>query len=415
MKRLILLLAYVIPLCVASCEKHEGNGGVENCAVKISMRLEDYTELTYVTSPRTWTGDEKVLVVDPAQENVAASASPISPNSPSSLFIYSMPLSRQDNTLVGIYPHNAPVIVHSDYLGFNIPQEQDGTLLDLNAGKTGYVKGSYQGGNITLRPLYKVLNVWVERGNRTITKVKVTGKNGELISGDVRLDIGKWAASPASASVTVNLKKQLSCVASRQSVAVMVANVDCKEYFAEITTAEGETFVTENVTEGYVTAESKSFELGISQALFGSLSASEAKSLPAAGVKYMEVTMNTFWRGYTEEECYSRARSTKKIIDDTPGLEVWSVHLPFSSTLDISVLDDKARAENVEIMSKMIRLAGEFKPVKLVLHPSSEPISEGDRTERLDNAKESIGKLLPVVKDSSPCTPAPHRIPVCAV
>ena len=179
----------------------------------------------------------------------------------------------------------------------------------------------------------------------------------------------------------------------------MVANVDCKEYFAEITTAEGETFVTENVTEGYVTAESKSFELGISQALFGSLSASEAKSLPAAGVKYMEVTMNTFWRGYTEEECYSRARSTKKIIDDTPGLEVWSVHLPFSSTLDISVLDDKARAENVEIMSKMIRLAGEFKPVKLVLHPSSEPISEGDRTKRLDNAKESIGKLLPVVKE----------------
>lgn len=399
MKRLILLLAYVIPLCVASCEKHEGNGGVENCAVKISMRLEDYTELTYVTSPRIWTGDEKVLVVDPAQENVAASASPISPNSPSSLFIYSMPLSKQDNTLVGIYPHNAPVIVHSDYLSFNIPQEQDGTLLDLNAGKTGYVKGSYQGGNITLRPLYKVLNVWVERGNRTITKVKVTGKNGELISGDVRLDIGKWAASPASASVTVNLKKPLSCVVSRQSVAVMVANVDCKEYFAEITTAEGETFVTENVTEGYVTAESKSFELGISQALFGSLSASEAKSLPAAGVKYMEVTMNTFWRGYTEEECYSRARSTKKIIDDTPGLEVWSVHLPFSSTLDISVLDDKARAENVEIMSKMIRLAGEFKPVKLVLHPSSEPISEGDRTKRLDNAKESIGKLLPVVKE----------------
>ena len=162
----------------------------------------------------------------------------------------------------------------------------------------------------------------------------------------------------------------------------------------------GDRFTTENVVEGYVNDKELSYELGISQALFGGLSAAEAKSMVNAGVKHIEVTMNTFWRNHTDEECYSLARETKKLIDETPGLEVWSVHLPFSSTLDISVKDADARAENVDIMSKMIRLAGEFKPKKLVLHPSSEPISDGDRTTRLNNAKESIGKLLPVAKET---------------
>lgn len=399
MKRLIYLSVFVASLCLPACQKPEDEGGAKNYAVKLTMRLEDYSDLTYVIGSRVWKGDEKVLVADPTEEGASAVTNPISPNASSSLFIYSMPLPRLDNTLIGVYPHNAQVSLGPECLSFNIPQEQDGRLLDLNAGKTEYSRGSHQGGAITLRPLYKVLNVWVDRSNHIISKVKVKGKNGELISGNIRLDIGTWTASAASASVTVSLEKPLSCADSRQSVPVMVATEGCKEYIAEVTTTDGVTFTTENVTEGYVASDPKTYELGISQAIFGSLSVAEAKSLPAAGVGYIEVTMNTFWRGYTEEECYSRARSTLKIINDTPGLEVWSVHLPFSGTLDISVLDDAARAENVEIMTKMIRLAGEFKPRKLVLHPSSEPISEGDRAARLNNARESIGKLLPIAKE----------------
>lgn len=384
---------------MSSCSKRDDVDMTQNYAVKISMSLEDYSELTFSKSPRIWAGDECVLVVNPVQENAAAKSTPLSPAAISSLFIYNLPFSQQDNILVGIYPHDAPISYDSEYLRFNIPQQQDGNLLDLNCGKTAYKRGSLQSGNIALSPVYKVLNVWVDRSNHAISEVKVTAKNGDLISGDVRLEISSWKAFPMSGSVTVTLDEPLDCSSSRQSVPVMVADNGCSDYIAEITTVEGETFLTDNVMEGYVTNGEVSYELGISQALFGSLSAAEAKSLPAAGVKYIEVTMNTFWRGYTEEQCYTRARNTKKIIDDTPGLEVWSVHLPFSGTLDISVLDDQARADNVETMTKMIRLAGEFKPRKLVLHPSSEPISDGDRTKRLQNAKESIGKLLPVVKE----------------
>lgn len=399
MKRLVCFIAGLSLMFTLSCTKHGDGDSSKNYAVKITMSLTDYSEHTYVKSPRMWVGDERVLVVDSAQEDVAVTSTPLSPSAASSLFIYNMPLSKEENTLVGIYPHNAPVWIEDGCLKFNIPQEQDGTLLDLNAGKTIYRKGAHQGGNIALSPLYKVLNVWVDRSRHIISKVKVTGKNGELISGDVRMNVNSWKPVPMSASVTVTLEKPLNCSNSRQSVAVMVADNDCKEYVAEITTADGETFITGNVTEGYALTDETSYELGISQALFGSLSSDEAKSLTDAGVKYIEVTMNTFWRGYTEEQCYTRARDTKKIIENTPGLEVWSVHLPFSGTLDISVLDDEARTANVETMTKMIRLAGEFKPKKLVLHPSSEPISDGDRTQRLNNAKVSIGKLLPIAKE----------------
>ena len=36
---------------------------------------------------------------------------------------------------------------------------------------------------------------------------------------------------------------------------------------------------------------------------------------------------------------------------DSAGIKVWSIHLPFSRTLDISVLDEKKRKENVDFMA----------------------------------------------------------------
>ena len=399
MKRYLISFAALAMAFLCSCQKQEETGAVENVAVKINMTMSDYSELVYVQSNRVWTGKEKVLLADPAQENVRVASEPITTNNLNALFIYNMPLQKQQNTLVGIYPHTAAVNLKSDAIVFNIPDNQNGNILNLMAGKTNYQKGSYQGGAIALKPLYKVLNVWVDRSNHKISKVRVTGKNGELIAGEISLDISTWTSKANLASVSVNLNTPLDCASARQSIPVMVADTGCKDFIAEITTVEGETFTTENIVEGFVTAENKTYELGVSQALFASLSAAEAKSMPDSGVKYLEVTMNTFWRNYTEEECYTRARNNKKVIEATPGLEVWSVHLPFSGTLDISVLDDKTRAENVAIQTQMIRLAGEFKPKKLVLHPSSEPITENDRAARIKCAKESIRLLLPIAKE----------------
>ena len=135
--------------------------------------------------------------------------------------------------------------------------------------------------------------------------------------------------------------------------------------------------------------------VGKSMGRWKDLSAESMKANHEGGLEYIEVTINDFWRpAKSHEEIYERAERARAWIEAS-GLKVWSVHLPYSRTLDISVLDDEARAENVAFMKEMIALAGRFHPQRLVLHPSSEPIAEEERNERLENSHRSIGLLAP--------------------
>lgn len=370
-------------------------GGVE--AVRISVSMTSWSEVTFMQEAHIWEDDDQVAVIATDKDGIPDIAGPITSGVPESFFMYSLPLMEDVSTIVGYFPHDCGMTVDEGRLAFSIPEEQDGRIIHMAAGKTEYRRQTYEGGKMTLKPVFKIVPVWIERGNRHVTSIRLTAKDGSMISGSTSIDISTWNATAMSAGVTVRLEKPADCTAGGVCVPVMVADNDTDVYVAKITTLEGDTF-SMDVTDS-MTRQDKKYELGISQALFGSLSKSEAASIVSAGAGYIEVTMNTFWRGYTTEECYSRARSTKDIIDKTTGLEVWSVHLPFSGSLDISVTDDAARAANVQIMSEMIRLAGEFKPKKLVLHPSSEPIAEKDREARLKCAKESIGMLLNVAKE----------------
>ncbi len=119
--------------------------------------------------------------------------------------------------------------------------------------------------------------------------------------------------------------------------------------------------------------------------------------IKAAGIDHVEVVFNYFWRNAPENECYTRAYRVRAMLDEA-GLEVWSCHLPFSRTLDISVLDPQRREENVLLMERMIRLAEIFHPQRLVLHPSSEPIADEERETRLQNSANSIGRLALAAK-----------------
>lgn len=135
--------------------------------------------------------------------------------------------------------------------------------------------------------------------------------------------------------------------------------------------------------------------IGKSMGRWKDIGAASMEENRKGGLEYIEVTINDFWRpAKTHEEIYERAEKALADIKAS-GLKVWSVHLPFSRTLDISVLDDKARADNVAFMSEMIALAGRFKPRFLVLHPSSEPIADEEREQRLQNSHASIGLLAP--------------------
>lgn len=133
-------------------------------------------------------------------------------------------------------------------------------------------------------------------------------------------------------------------------------------------------------------------EMGTTTALWKEVSVDGFLDAKDNGIKYVEVALNQCYRNVPEEEVIPRIYALKEKIDSA-GLKVWSIHLPFSRTLDISVLDDNDRQKNVDLFASMIEISAIFNPSKLVLHPSSEPISDDIREQRIQNAIQSIDTL----------------------
>jgi len=115
------------------------------------------------------------------------------------------------------------------------------------------------------------------------------------------------------------------------------------------------------------------------------------------GLDYVEVTMNNV----IGKDFAGAPERAKQLMDDLQkaGIKVWSVHMPFSRTLDISVLDDSKRDENIQYMKDAMRMAAVFQPQYIVLHPSSEPILPAEREQRLLNSHAAIGDLASVAKE----------------
>lgn len=132
--------------------------------------------------------------------------------------------------------------------------------------------------------------------------------------------------------------------------------------------------------------------IGTTTALWKNPTAASMAEAKEAGFDYIEVAINQFYRNVPPQEVKPRIYEFIERIDSA-GIKVWSVHLPFSKTLDISVLDDSLRQKNVEFMAEIIELCAGFKPEKLVLHPSSEPIEDNQKEQRIANSIHSIGYL----------------------
>lgn len=138
--------------------------------------------------------------------------------------------------------------------------------------------------------------------------------------------------------------------------------------------------------------ESTPYKVGTTTAIWKTPTVNDFIEARQQGIEYVEVAFNKCYRGVPEHEVIPRIKSLCAQIDSA-DMEVWSIHLPFSRTLDISVLDDSLRDANVAFMAEMIKQSAQFNPARLVLHPSSEPIPDSIRAQRLMNARKSIAKL----------------------
>ena len=137
--------------------------------------------------------------------------------------------------------------------------------------------------------------------------------------------------------------------------------------------------------------------IGLSLSLFNGKdipTETQLQEVRDAGIEWVEVILNPLSSRYCpENEAYHKAFVLKNSLEKA-GLKVWSCHLPYSKKIDVSLVEAAAREAALAEDERMIELAGEvFRPERIVLHPSSEPISDDERPERLKCARNSIGRL----------------------
>ena len=78
---------------------------------------------------------------------------------------------------------------------------------------------------------------------------------------------------------------------------------------------------------------------------------------------------------------------------DTAGVEPRTVHANFGGSIDISSLDNSVRSAGVQAVGVALDLAGRVGARVVIVHPSSEPIDEDTRAERMKQASRSIATL----------------------
>lgn len=136
------------------------------------------------------------------------------------------------------------------------------------------------------------------------------------------------------------------------------------------------------------------YALGTTTAIWGHPSLEQLTQAKTEGIEYVEIAINKYYRdkNLPQDSIPSKLQALKELLDQA-GIKVWSIHLPFSRTLDISVLDDSLRRANVALQQKVIGWCARFNPQRLVLHGSSEPIEPDARAGRKELAIGSIKQL----------------------
>lgn len=106
-----------------------------------------------------------------------------------------------------------------------------------------------------------------------------------------------------------------------------------------------------------------------------------------AGIEFMEFSANA--------DVYENAdwQEIKRASEET-GVKIWSVHAPFRSKGDnISNPDEKMRLKAIETYTEVFRNAAFIGAKIVIVHPSSEPISDEERPAYISRSKESLKVL----------------------
>lgn len=130
------------------------------------------------------------------------------------------------------------------------------------------------------------------------------------------------------------------------------------------------------------------WKTGASTCLNHRLTESDMKAYAEAAIDFVELSFSADEYLYQldflnrSEEIAARAGQY--------GLTLWSIHLPFSKDIDISVINDEDRNAAIRLDLDILEAAARAGIQVAVVHPSSEPIAVSERSERLKNSRHSL-------------------------
>jgi len=113
--------------------------------------------------------------------------------------------------------------------------------------------------------------------------------------------------------------------------------------------------------------------------------------LAGSRVKAVELWEPTFGR---DKEKIQNARRAFEAV----GVRPRTVHANFGGTMDISSLDSAIRSAGVQAVGAALDLAEQMGARIVIVHPSSEPIGEAIRAERMQQAKRSIATIADMAR-----------------
>lgn len=124
-----------------------------------------------------------------------------------------------------------------------------------------------------------------------------------------------------------------------------------------------------------------------------------AKSL---GIDYIELSgigalLNKDLTIKVSEQYWSaRIDSIKRILDET-GIKVWSIHMPFSKQIDLSLANEDERKYVVNAQINLLSILRRAEPNIILFHPSYYLDQQG-RSHRKDQLVKSVNELYKVVR-----------------
>lgn len=121
----------------------------------------------------------------------------------------------------------------------------------------------------------------------------------------------------------------------------------------------------------------------------------------SVGIDCIEVSINQQASQSTidfvdgDEAMMTLLSDIKKSADDA-GIQIWSIHMPYGSQIDLSLINDTAREKVVAFQKKAIRMLAVLQPKYILFHPSHY-LGLNERQARIDQLVASVKEIKPVV------------------